>query len=258
MSGMHSAFFDGAVTHRRWRPRAHRLAYRVYAMLLDLDEVDGLARSVTGFSHNRFNLLSFWDKDHGPGDGSPLRPWLEAQLAKAGIDLAGGRVLLLTYPRVLGYVFSPLSVYFCHDAGGALVAIVYEVNNTFGERHCYLIPVTGTGAVIRQRCRKAFYVSPFLPMEAQYAFRIRRPGERIGVAIRESDGEGVLLDAAFSGRRMPFTARACWRLFITRPLMTLKVLGGIQWHGFKLWRKNLPLHKRPSPPAEPVTIVAEP
>jgi len=258
MNALQSAFFDGTVTHRRWRPRRHSMAYRVFSMLLDLGEVDGLARRVPGFSHNRFNLLSFWDKDHGPCDGTPLRPWLEARLGEAGIDLEGGQILLLTYPRMLGYVFSPLSVYFCHFADGRLAAMLYEVRNTFGERHCYLIPAERDSAVVRQSCAKGFYVSPFIAMAARYEFRIRRPGERIAVVIRESDAGGALLDAAFVGRRRPFSRASCLRLFFSRPLMTVKVIAGIHWEALKLWRKGLEFHDRPAPPTHPVTIVTDP
>jgi len=133
-----SAIYRGAVMHARYRPVQHRLEHRVFAMLLDLDELEELARATRGFGHNRFNFLSFYDRDHGPGDGTPLRPWLESLVAAQGIDIRGGALRVLCYPRVLGFVFNPLSVWYCYRRDGALAAVVYEVHNTFGERHAYV------------------------------------------------------------------------------------------------------------------------
>ncbi len=136
-----SALYRGVVTHRRLRPREHRLNYRVFWLLLDLAEIDALDRRLRLFSRNRFNLLSFHDRDHGDGSGGPLRPQIEAYLGRAGIDIEGGPIRLLTMPRVLGYVFNPISLYYCHGADGRLAAVVYEVTSTFGVRHAYVIPV---------------------------------------------------------------------------------------------------------------------
>jgi len=140
---MNSTLYVGSVMHRRLRPRRHRLRYRVFWMLLDLDEIERLPRVLRLFSHNRFNAVSFHDADHGDGSATPLRAQVERHLAAAGIALGGGAIRLLCMPRILGYGFNPLSVYFCYQRSGLLAAILYEVHNTFGERHSYLIPTGG-------------------------------------------------------------------------------------------------------------------
>ena len=252
MSG--SALYFGTVTHQRLKPVRHELNYRVFSLLLDLDELPALARRLRLFSHNRFNLFSFHDRDHGLRDGTSLRPYVEGQLARAGIALGGGPIRLLTFPRVLGYVFNPLSIYFCHDADARLRAILYEVSNTFGEQHSYLIPVSGQDGLVSQSCAKEFYVSPFMEMACRYEFRLSAPGETIAVYIRQSDRAGPILHASLAGARAELTDRTLARAFLTHPLMTLKVIGGIHWEALRLWRKGLKILPRPAPPADPVTI----
>jgi len=251
-----SRLYSGTVFHRRLRPRVHKLSYRVFYMLLDLDELPSLARRLRLFAHNRFSLFSFHDKDHGDGSGRPLRGWIETQLSRAGIDLGGGRIAVLCLPRVLGHVFNPLTVYFCHRADGGLVAMLYEVNNTFGERHSYLIPVETPGAgVVSQGCDKAFYVSPFLPVSGRYHFKVLRPGARLALTIRESDEGGAMLTASFAGTARLFTDRQLAITFLQHPLLTLKVVGGIHWEALRLWLKGIKLADRPAAPSSPVTIV---
>jgi DUF1365 family protein len=141
MTAARSGIFVGKVWHRRWKPRGHNLSYRVFSCLIDLDELPDLSRRSRVFSHNRFNLFSLMDRDFGRADGTPLKPWVAGQLRRAGLPADNLRVELLCYPRVLGYAFNPLSVYFCRNAAdGELIAILYEVHNTFRQRHCYLIP----------------------------------------------------------------------------------------------------------------------
>lgn len=251
-----SRLYEGKVFHRRLRPRVHALSYRVFYMALDLDEVPDLARRSRLFAHNGFSLFGFHDRDHGDGSGRPLRSWVEAQLMRAGIGIEGGRILMLTFPRVLGYVFNPLSIYFCHRADGSLAAMLYEVNNTFGDRHSYLIPVAdGKAETVTQGCDKAFYVSPFIPVSGRYHFKLTRPGERFALTIRESDGNGALLTASFAGERRGFRDRDLLAAFLKHPLMTLKVVAGIHLEAAKLWRKGLRLTARPAAPASAVTIV---
>ena len=157
-----SALYGGSLSHHRFAPRPHRLRYAMFQMLLDLDEAPDLGRRLRLFSYNRFNLFSHHDRDHGEGRRGALRSWVEDVLAEAGISIAGGRVMLLCMPRLFGHVFNPLSIYYCFRIDGSLAAMLYEVNNTFGQRHCYLIEATaGDGGEIRQACDKAFYVSPF-------------------------------------------------------------------------------------------------
>jgi DUF1365 family protein len=255
VSAWASALYFGTVTHRRLRPKRHHLSYRVFSMLIDINELPTLSRTLRLFSHNRFNLFGFYDRDHGVGAGN-LRAHVEAQLAEAGIDLDGGPIRLLCNPRMLGYAFNPLSVYFCHRADGGLGAILYEVHNTFGERHGYLIPVTAqTGSTISQSCDKNFYVSPFLAVEGRYGFRIMPPGRTVVVHIDHFDEEGLLLQASFVGDRVPLSDKSLIAAFVRYPLVTLKVIAGIHWEALKLWRKGVALHDRPPPPAHPVTIV---
>ncbi|MDX2225178.1 MAG: DUF1365 domain-containing protein [Rhodospirillaceae bacterium] len=256
VTGYASCFYAGTVMHRRVRPRKHRLSYRVFSMLLDLDELPRLDREVSGFGHNRWRPISFFDRDHGPGEAAPLKAWVERQLAAAGIDADGGPIRLLCYPRIFGYAFNPLSVYFCYRRSGELSAILYQVNNTFHQRHSYLIPVADPGAeVIRQSCGKNLYVSPFIEMAMTYHFRVRPPGETVAMAINETDCDGALLFASFSGTRIALSAQALRRLVASFPLLTLKVIGGIHWEALKLWLKGVPLVRRPPPPAEPVSVV---
>jgi DUF1365 family protein len=255
-----SCFYTGHVAHRRTRPKKHKLGYNVFSMLVDLDELDALDRDVKGFGYNRFSLFSFYNRDHGPGLDAPLKPWIDAELKKAGIDIRGGAVRLLCYPRVLGYVFNPLSVYFCYRPDGSLAAILHQVTNTFHHRHSYLFPVTEAslseqGDLERQACVKEMYVSPFIEMGMTYNFKIKPPADEIAIAIQENDQEGPLLYASFAGQKQPFSSQGLWNLFLRYPLMTLKVIGGIHWEALLLWIKGVPLVHRPAPPPEPVTVI---
>ncbi|MDP1988335.1 DUF1365 domain-containing protein, partial [Phenylobacterium sp.] len=198
MSQRASALYPGLVAHRRTRPRAHALRYRIFMLLLDLDEGPALARGLRLFGFDAPGLTSFQTRDHGDGSDTPLKMQVERHLAEAGVE-AGGAVRLLCMPRVLGGVFNPLSVYFCHRPDGALCAILYEVNNTFGDRHSYLIPVAddGPGGVVRQTADKVFFVSPFMDMDLTYAFKVRPPGPGgLAVSIDVADAGGPLLSAS--------------------------------------------------------------
>lgn len=252
-----SALYAGKVMHQRLRPRRHRLSYRMFYLLLDLDEIDSLAAGLRLFSHNRFNLFGFFDRDHGDGAARPLKAYVERQLKAAGIEPDGGPIRLLAMPRMLGYVFNPLSVYFCHRRQGDLAAILYEVNNTFGQRHSYLIPVEGNEQEgrIEQHCAKRFYVSPFMGMGLRYRFRVAPPGDGVSLHITGSDDQGALIIATFAGKRRPLTDAALARALLAYPLLTLKVIVGIHWEALLLWMKGMRLQARPAPPAEPVTHV---
>lgn len=248
-----SALYPGVVTHVRLRPRAHRLRYRIFMLLLDLDELNALDGALKLFAHRRFALAAFHEADHLDGQDAPLKPRVEALLAEAGLA-HGGPVRMLCMPRILGGVFNPLTVYFCHGADGALSAMLYEVTNTFGERHSYLIPASDE-AVVTQGCEKAFYVSPFMDMDLAYGFRIAPPGERVSVAVDVHDGEAQVLAAAFSGKRLALSDRALFRAWLTYPLMTLGVMAAIHWEALFVWLKGEPIRRRPAPPAQPVTVV---
>ena len=250
-----SALYVGTVMHRRFKPRRHRLRYRVFWMLLDLDERAALDARLRLFSFERFNLFGLRNTDHGDSSNVPLRTQVEKHLAAAGLDLKGGAIRLLCMPRMLGYVFNPISVYYCYDQAGVLQALLYEVHNTFGERHSYLIKVDDAdGPIVRQRCAKAFYVSPFMDMDIDYEFRIQAPSERISLSIQGSDAQGPVLVASLAGLRREITDEALIRVFVTHPLLTLRVIAGIHWDALKLLIKGMRL--RPRPPAPPpVTIV---
>jgi DUF1365 family protein len=255
-----SSLYIGTVIHRRLRPKPHRLRYRVAWMLLDLDEIPELPKQLRLFSYNRRNLVSFFDRDHGDGSGRPLRQQVEAHLREAGIAPDGGPIRLLCMPRIFGYGFNPLSVYFCYRRDGTLAAILYEVHNTFKQRHSYLIPVDRTaavrpGATIDQHCRKGFYVSPFMDMDLRYAFRVVVPDRRVAVAIRTADRDGLVLAAALSGDRRALTDASLLRMLASYPLLTLKVIGAIHWHGLKMVLRGFELRPRPRPPAAPMTVV---
>lgn len=252
-----SCIYRGSVTHKRLRPFAQAFRYRVFSLYVDLDELPALDRSLRLFSHNRPNLFAFFDRDHGPRDGTPLRPWIERHLHRAGIDLGGGHVRLLCFPRVLGYVFNPLSLWFCHHADGRLLAVLYEVHNTFGQSHGYLIPAAAAapGDRIVQQADKGFYVSPFIAMRARYRFRLKAPGERLAVVIRQQVPEGDLLVARHGGRRAELSDRGLLRVFAAYPLMTLKVIAAIHWQALRLWLRGAKLEPRPTPPAQEVTLV---
>jgi len=254
---MNSALYFGRVTHTRAFPRRHRLSYGVWYLLADLDELATLDR-LPGFAVDQPGPVSFHTRDHGPRDGSPLRPWIERHLDEAGIDLEGGAIRILCFPRVLGYVFNPLSVWFCHHRDGGLLAILYEVSNTFGEQHGYLVPVDAAfpGDHVRRAFDKELFVSPFIDMAARYEFTTRVPDERVSIAVRQTVAEGQVLTVALNATREPMTSRSLVRAFIGYPLVTLKVIGGIHWEALKLWIKGAPYRRRGVPPAHPVTILA--
>ena len=249
---MTSALYSGIVVHQRFKPFGHRLRYRLAQILFDLDAMPALRL----FSHNRFNLVSFHDRDHLDGSAIPLRAQVERALTVAGLRPDGGSIRLLCMPRVLGHAFNPISVFFCHRRDGRLLALLYEVNNTFGQRHSYLIPVADPdAATIRQRCDKAFYVSPFMPMDMRYEFRVVPPGETTSVIVHGDDADGRVITAAFTGRRHDLSDRALFAILLRHGLLSLKVLGAIHWEALKLWLKGLRLQPRPPAPLHSVTIV---
>ena len=244
-----AALYFGEVMHARLKPIGHRFSYRVMSLLIDLDRLDEADTASPLFGVNRAALYSFAEADHGKRDGSSLRGYAQACAAARGIDLAGGRVLLLCYPRLLGYAFNPLSVYFCYRADGALALIIYEVCNTFGEIHPYVLPVRAdevSEAGIRQRQDKLFYVSPFMAMAMRYHFRVCPPGAQVKLRILETDGSGPLLAATFNGRRRALTTAALLRSVVALPLVSFKILAAIHWEALRLWLKGVRLTPRPN------------
>lgn len=253
-----SALYHGTVIHRRFSPKAHVLRYRVFSLLADLDELPRLSRTLRLFGYNRRAVLSLHDRDHGPGDGTPLKDWVTRELAAAGIK-AGGPIRLLCYPRLWGYTFNPLSVFWCHRPDGTLAAVLHEVSNTFGERHCYLAAVDaadGDAKLVRQTAAKDFHVSPFLPMDMTYHFSLRPPAEKVAVAIDETDTAGErVLHASFGGNRRALSDAEILRSVVRHPLMTVKVIAGIHWEALHLWRKGLTVHRHSGARPPLVTVV---
>ena len=237
-----AALYFGEVMHARLKPVGHRFSYRVMSLLIDLDRLDDADRQSPLFGVNRAALYSFRESDHGERDGSSLRAYAQRCASDHGIDLTGGRILLLCYPRLLGYTFNPLSIYFCYGADGTLAVLIYEVRNTFGEIHAYVLPAMPdevSAAGIRQRQRKLFYVSPFIDMAMRYQFRITEPGDTVKVRILETDENGPLLAATFSGKRRALTTAALLRAFVSLPLVTIKILAAIHWEALRLWTKGM-------------------
>lgn len=255
-----AALYFGEVMHARLKPMGHRFSYRVMSLLIDLDRLDAADRQSPLFGVNRAALYSFHEADHGMRDGSSLRDYAQACAAQRGIDLTGGRVLLLCYPRLLGFTFNPLSVYFCTTAAGELALVIYEVRNTFGDIHAYVLPVKPdeiSEAGVRQQQEKLFYVSPFVEMAMRYHFRVSPPGERVKLRILETDREGPLLAATFNGRRRALTTAALLRSFFALPLVTLKIVAAIHWEALRLWLKGARLVPRPNAaPAKAISDIA--
>jgi uncharacterized protein len=243
-----AALYFGDVMHARLKPMGHRFSYRVVSLLIDLDRFGDANKLSPLFAVNRAALYSFHEADHGERDGSSLRAFAQQRAAEHGIDLSGGRVLLLCYPRLFGYTFNPLSVYFCYGADGDLALLIYEVRNTFGEIHAYVLPVRAgevSAAGVRQEQDKLFYVSPFVGMAMHYRFRISPPAEQVKLRILETDGDGPLLAATFIGCHRALTTRALLRAFVALPLVTAKIVAAIHWEAVRLWLKGARLVARP-------------
>jgi DUF1365 family protein len=254
-SPLRSGLYHGEVAHTRLRPRRHKLRYRLFLMSLDLGEISAAVRRCRLFAHNRFNLFSFYDRDHGDGSNRPVVEQIQDHLKRAGIALDGGSVRLVCLPRIMGYVFNPISVYYCHDASGVLRAMVYEVNNTFGERHSYLIPVVDAADPIRQSCAKRLHVSPFMDMDMTYDFRVTQPRNSVAISIVGRDANGPLLAAAFAGRRQDLSDGALLASFFLYPLLTFSVVAAIHWEALKLLLKRIKVHDHRPAPRHSFTLV---
>jgi len=246
-----SAVYLGEVRHARYAPKRHRFRYGVFSMLLDLDCIEDEAKDLRFFSVNRFNWLSFHYRDHGFHNGSSPRVFVDQLLQKHGLPQAD-RVLLMCYPRMLGYVFNPLSVYYAlqHDQ---LTSVIYEVRNTFGESHIYVSDLRTKGAPNHHTHHKQFHVSPFIGMEADYVFSTAKPDDDLRLVIRETVDHKPLLITSFVGQRRAFTSRTIIKVLFQYPLMTLKVIAGIHLEALRLWMKRVPIYKKPST-AEKVSL----
>ncbi|MFK7942941.1 MAG: DUF1365 domain-containing protein [Paracoccaceae bacterium] len=254
-----NCIYSGHVMHMRLTPFAHRFRYRVFALLLDIDHLAETLSHLRLIALDRFGPLAFHRKDHGARDGSDLRPWVEEQLSAAGHPIPT-RIRLLSFPRILGYVFNPLSVYYCEDADGRLTSVIYEVKNTFGDQHAYVVDGGADyHGTIRHQVDKGFYVSPFIAMDQTYRFTIRAPGKRLALKIRQHDGSGPWLIATQSGTRRPLTDAALAWQWASHPLMTFKVFAAIHWEALRLAIKGARFRPYegpyPDPNAPPRTLL---
>ena len=233
---MNSCIYNGIVTHNRFKPVKHSLKYNTFSLFLDLDELEKLHKDIKIFSFNKFNLFSFYNKDHGPRDGSSLKKWVLKNLKKFNINSNISNIKLLCYPRIFGYVFNPLSIFFCYDTE-RLRAIFYEVKNTFNEQHTYVFKVIDHEK-IEQKCKKKFYVSPFMNMNTYYNFRLLNPNKKLSVFIKQTDDKGAILTAAQVGDKKEFSFKQLLINFFKYPLMTIKIITSIHFEAFLLWRKG--------------------
>ncbi len=254
--GPRSCVYVGEVMHHRLRPMDHKFVYRTFTFFVDLDEIPAMTDRMRLFSHEKAGVFSWRAADHGPRDGSPIKPWVEGHLRRGGFEPKGWRIFALCLPRMLGYVFNPLTTYYCYDPAGRLAAMLYEVKNTFGDQHGYLVPVeAGQNGPLTHACDKGFHVSPFIAMHARYHFKLRRPGEKMSLVIRETLDNEDLLVASQTGHRKPLNDATLARLLVSHPLMTLKIIAGIHWEALHLWRKGAKYIPRATPPVRDVTIV---
>lgn len=255
MDAAHLLF--GQVMHQRLRPVRNRFVYRAFCVRLDLDRL--------GEAGNRWFGIDCWrplairTRDYGPRDGGDLASWMRDVLHTAGIA-ADGRILLQTFPRVLGYAFNPVSFWYCHDGAGALRAVLAEVNNTFGESHRYLLATADGGPItaetVLQR-RKVFHVSPFFGVEGAYRFRFRNTTATRFVGIDYHDAGGLVLKTAIGGRLVPLTASSAMRALLSYPLFTVAVIARIHWQALRLWLRRVPFHRKPLPPAAGLSVPEE-
>jgi DUF1365 family protein len=255
MSQLASCIYEGTVVHKRLTPRRHAFAYRVFALCLDVDEIDRVDRSLRFFSRGKRNLLGFWDADLGEPGSDSVGAKARRLLEHSGLGPFGARIELVCYPRILGFVFNPLSVYFCRDAAGTIGAVIYEVTNTFGERKSYVIPVPGDGDAIAQNCAKEMVVSPFTGASGRYGFHCIAPSGRVVIGVNFREARQPVLKTHFSGERRPLNDRTIARLMACYPLMTLKVVGAIHFEAARLWAKGVPIVPRRASPAYSFTIV---
>lgn len=247
---MSASLIRGRVVHVRLAPFRHRFSYRSWMLLADVDALPTLAARSLLFGTGRMAMVSFQERDHGARDGSGLRPWVEQRLAEAGIQEAGARLELLCMPRILGFVFNPISLVFCRDRGDRLAAVLAVVNNTWGGRHTYLLPAGAMRPVIA-RADKRLAVSPFTTMDGGYDFAISEPGERFAFSIGLSRGGQRILHTAFSGRSVPFSDRALLGCLAGVPLVTMRTFAAIHWQALRLaFRGARFVPPAPNPPEE--------
>ena len=241
---INSCIYNGSVIHKRFKPKEHFFKYKVFSLFIDLSELSELNDKLKFFSLNKFNLISFYEKDHGERDGSSLLNWVKFNLKNNNINVENIKIKLLCYPRILGYVFNPLSIFFIYDKKESLISILYEVKNTFGEQHTYVFKVEGKNKLIQNNCTKKFHVSPFIEMDCNYFFTILDPGENLSVKIDQYDKEGKILFASQDGKKSDLTTKNLMNSYLKHPLMTFKIISAIHFEAFKLWIKGIKFVKK--------------
>ena len=241
---INSSIYNGQVIHKRFKPKVHSFKYNVFSLLLDLSDLKILDKQVNFFSYNKFNLISFYDKDHGKRDGSSLIEWVYENLKNNNISIEKIKIKILCYPRIFGFVFNPLSVFYVYNSNDNLISIMYEVKNTFGEQHTYLFRVEKDTNLIQNNCSKKFHVSPFIEMNCNYFFRLLKPGDKISVIIDQYDNNDKILYASQDGVRTDFNTKYLIKSYLKHPIMTFKIILAIHYEAFKLWTKGIKLIKK--------------
>jgi len=239
---MNSCIYNGVVKHQRFKPIKHSLNYKTFSLLVDLDEIETLANNISIFSLNKFNIFSFYNLDHGARDGSLIKDWVLKNIKKFNINNNITKIKLLCYPRIFGYVFNPLSIFYCYE-NNDLRAIFYEVKNTFNEQHTYIFKIKNNEK-IEQKCKKKFYVSPFIDMETYYNFKLIDPKDKLSIFIKQTDGEDTVLTATQTGEKREFSFKQLLINFFKYPLMTIKIISSIHYEAFFLWKKGAVYRKR--------------
>ena len=239
-----SSIYTGTVIHKRFKPKVHSFKYKVFSLLIDLSELEILDKNLKLFSYNKFNIISFYQKDHGPRDSSSLKDWVVDNLKKNNIETNGIQIKLLCYPRIFGYVFNPLSVFYIYDKNTELISILYEVKNTFGEQHTYVFKADKSQNLIQHKCKKKFHVSPFIEMNCIYFFRLLKPGNKISLIIDQNDHTGKILYASQDGIKSELNNNNLIKVYLNHPLMTFKIILAIHFEAFKLWTKGIKFLKR--------------
>ena len=235
---MISCIYNGTVIHKRFKPKIHFFKYKVFSLLIDLSELNNLDKKVGFFSYNKFNLISFFDKDHGDRDGSLVINWVKKNLKENNVNCENIRIKLLCYPRILGYVFNPLSIFYVYDKNDKLISLLYEVKNTFGEQHTYIFKIKENN-LLKHNCEKKFHVSPFIEMNCSYFFRTLKPADKISIIIDQYQLNEKILYASQNGKRTDFTTSELIKSYLKHPLMTFKVIAAIHFEAFKLWTKGI-------------------
>ena len=239
---MNSCIYNGTVKHQRFKPIKHSLNYKTFSILLDLDEIENLDKNISIFSLNKFNIFSFYNRDHGARDGSSVKDWVKKNIKRFNISNNITKIKLLCYPRIFGYVFNPLSIFYCYEKNH-LKAIFYEVKNTFNEQHTYIFKIKDNEK-IEQKCKKKFYVSPFMDMKTYYNFKLLNPKEKLSIFIRQTNGEETVLTATQTGDKKEFSFKQLLINFFKYPLMTIKIISSIHYEAFFLWKKGAVYRKR--------------